>query len=86
MQIILVGKQFVPEHNGIGTAFKNKDAKLLGDNKELSFVTDKVYTDIQNVSLVQNVNGRVDNNDLVNIITNHSIKNGAISVYGNVKF
>ncbi|ARM68528.1 BppU family phage baseplate upper protein [Staphylococcus haemolyticus] len=80
------GEQFVPEHNGIGTAFKNKDAKLLGDNKELSFVTDKVYTDIQNVSLVQNVNGRVDNNDLVNIITNHSIKNGAISVYGNVKF
>ncbi|WP_325995536.1 BppU family phage baseplate upper protein [Staphylococcus haemolyticus] len=80
------GEQFVPEHNGIATAFKNKDAKLLGDNKELSFVTDKVYTDIQNVSLVQNVNGRVDNNDLVNIITNHSIKNGAISVYGNVKF
>lgn len=80
------GEQFVPEHNGIATAFKNKDAKLLGDNKELSFITDRVYTDIKNVSLVQNINGRVDSDDLVNIITNHSIKNGAISVYGSVKF
>ncbi|HDT6182155.1 TPA: phage baseplate upper protein [Staphylococcus aureus] len=80
------GEQFVPEHNGIATAFKNKEAKLLGDNKELPFITDRVYTDVKNVSLVQNVNGRVDNNDLVNIITNHSIKNGAVSIYGNVKF
>lgn len=80
------GEQFVPEHNGIATAYKNKEAKLLGDNKELPFITDRVYTDIKNVSLVQNVNGRVDNNDLVNIITNHSIKNGAVSIYGNVKF
>ncbi|HFN8846960.1 TPA: BppU family phage baseplate upper protein, partial [Staphylococcus aureus] len=54
--------------------------------KELPFITDRVYTDIKNVSLVQNINGRVDSDDLVNIITNHSIKNGAISVYGSVKF
>lgn len=72
------GEQFVPEHNGIATAFKNKEAKLLGDNKELPFITDRVYTDIKNVSLVQNVNGRVDSNDLVNIIKTNRINDNAI--------
>lgn len=80
------GEQFVPEHNAIGTAFAKSDTKLIGDGVDLKFVTDVVYPGLKSVSLIQDVYGRVNNMDLINIITNHTIKNGDISINGYIKF
>ncbi|NJI03581.1 BppU family phage baseplate upper protein [Staphylococcus agnetis] len=80
------GEQFVPEHNSIGTAFAKSDTKLIGDGVDLKFVTDVVYPGLKSVSLIQDVYGRVNSVDLMNIITNHTLKNGDIVINGYVKF
>ncbi|PTH63891.1 phage tail protein [Staphylococcus agnetis] len=80
------GEQFVPEHNSIGTAFTKTDTKLIGDGTELKFVTDVVYPNLKSVSLIQDVYGRVNNSDLINVMTNHTIKNGDVIINGYVKF
>ncbi|WP_243616568.1 phage baseplate upper protein [Staphylococcus agnetis] len=80
------GEQFVPEHNSIGTAFAKSDTKLIGDGVDLKFVTDVVYPGLKSVSLIQDVYGRVNGVDLINIITNHTLKNGDIVINGYVKF
>lgn len=80
------GEQFVPEHNAIGSAFAKSELKLLGDGKELKFQTNIVYPDLKSINLIQDVYGRVSGENLVNIKTNHTIKNGNIFINGYVNF
>lgn len=85
----VVNHQFIPQHDGIGTAFNLQDTKLLVDGKEVLWNTNNYYTDVECVQLIQKIKGIHTsdvNNPLLEIITVHTIKNGICNVSGKVKF
>ena len=84
-----VTHQFIPEHNAIGTAFKLSEQQLYADGKPVDFNTGNYAVDVETVQLIQRVKGihtSDPTNPLMEIITYHTIKNGAVSVSGRIKF
>lgn len=80
--------QFFPEHNAVGTAFNLQDTQLLVDGKAVTWNTGNYYNDVETVQLIQKVKGVYpgDANPLLEVITYHTIKNGAVTVSGRIKF
>ena len=81
--------QYVPQHSGIGTAFKMKEAKLMADGKPIEFIGGTTTPNVETMQLIQKVHG-VDpsqpNNPLMEITTYHTIKDGVLSISGSIKF
>ncbi|WP_414055185.1 phage tail protein [Macrococcus equi] len=78
------GEQFFPEHNSIGTAFKNADIQVLVDGKQIEWIGGKVYPDVTTLQIIQDVNARINNVDLLKQLTIHTIKNGNMTIAGQV--
>lgn len=81
--------QYVPQHSGIGTAFKIKDAKLMADGKPIEFLGGTTTPNVETMQLIQKVHGThpsQPNSPLMEITTYHTIKDGVLSISGSIKF
>lgn len=84
-------RQWFPEHNSTGTAFKLNEPKFILDGKELSFstmVTEEIVKGV-NFRLVQKVGCKLptitDNIAEIEVVHNINI-GGTLAVSGNIKF
>ena len=81
--------RYIPEHEGMGTAFNKVDRKLLLDGEEIDFDTVGYVDNIDTVQLIQIMYGYYPsdlNNPMIEVHCQHTIKNGVVSVNGRIKF